>query len=100
MKIEEILALLLSSEQLPEDWDSQIREAYEYDMSVPTAKVSSLEQLLAQKDEEIARLKIHNYDLLMNGVQEETEDEEENEETEVEEDFTTDSLFADEEEDK
>lgn len=95
-KLAEILAALSAAESFPDDWDTQITEAYEFDLGIPNAKVSSLEEIIAQKDAEIARLKIHNYDLLMNGSIENVEEVEEVEE--VDEELTTDDLFGDEEE--
>lgn len=49
----------------PDTFTDDISAAYDEDFSVPTAKIGVLETELAGANEEIARLKAHNYDLLM-----------------------------------
>lgn len=98
-RLAELLAALRAEEAMPEDWDAQISEAYEYDMSVPTAKISDLETALAAKDAEITALKVHNYELLMGAGPVEDEPAEDTAE-DVEEDFTTEDLFGDVDEEK
>lgn len=99
MRFAEILAALMGGEALPEDWGNQITEAYEYDMSVPGAKVGELEAMLAAKDAEITALKVHNYELLMSagdsvGDTDPTDDDNPTDDEEI----TTDDLFGDPEE--
>lgn len=86
----------------PEAFISDITSAYDEDMSIPGAKIGVLEQDLAAAHAEIAALKAHNYDLLMQvptapveGVEEEPEPSGDDEE-----DQGTDSLFGDNEKDK
>lgn len=94
MDFKALLAALLSEDSLPENWGDQITEAYEFDLSVPNAKVGDLETQLAAKDAEIAALKIRNYELLEYGNTE--HDEADEDATEVaDEDLTTEDLFTD-----
>lgn len=97
MKFAEMLAAMLAGETLPEDWGSQITEAYEYDMSVPGAKVTELEAALAAKDAEITALKVHNYELLMSdaGSADNIDGDADDTVDTDDEEITTDDLFGD-----
>jgi hypothetical protein len=49
----------------PDTFGDDIRSAYDEDMSIPTAKIQVLESENAELLAQVATLKAHNYDLLM-----------------------------------
>lgn len=95
MNFKDLLASLIAEETMPENWGDQVTEAYEFDLSVPNAKVGELEALLAAKDAEITALKVRNYELLEYGNTERDGEEGLADEVVTDEDLTTEDLFTD-----
>lgn len=67
MNFDDILAQIvaLASDERPEDFLDQLSGAHVADMDIANAKVQDLTTADAERNTEIARLKSHNYDLLM-----------------------------------
>lgn len=83
----------------PDTFTTDLTAAYDEDLSVYTGKITVLETDLAAALDEIARLKAHNYDLLMQVptvTANESADDEDNSDEESGEDFDEEKSDLDE----